>query len=54
MTRIEAVNAYIERFGYFPFMFMRGVPDEVVIELIQKALDTGEEIVIHTEENSDY
>lgn len=54
MTREEAINAYMERFGGFPFMSARGFPDEVVIDMVKKALDTGEEISFEFNADSDY
>ncbi len=54
MTRDEAVKAYTERFGGFPFMSTRGLPDEIVINMVEKALDTDEEISFDFDDNSDY
>lgn len=54
MTREDAVKAYTERFGGFPFMSTRGIPDNIVIEMVKKALESGEEISFYFDENSDY
>lgn len=53
MTREEAIKAYTDRFGGFPFMSMRGLPDEVVIDLVQKALKDNREISFEFDDNSD-
>lgn len=53
MTREEAVKAYTDRFGGFPFMSMRGLPDELVVELVQKALENNREISFEFDDDSD-
>ena len=54
MTREEAVRAYTDRFGGFPFMSTRGLPDNAVVELVQKALEENREISFEFEDDSDF
>lgn len=51
MTKQEAVQAYVEQFGGFPFMAVRGLPEDVLVELVQKALASGEEIAFERNED---
>ena len=44
MTREEAIKAYGDKFGGFPYFLMMGVPDEVVLAAVEKSLRTGEGI----------
>lgn len=44
MTRNEAIQAYIDKFGGFPYFLMMGASDEHVIEQVQKSLKSGQEI----------
>ena len=44
MTREEAIKAYTEKFGGFPYFLMMGTSDEAVITAVKKALKSGEEI----------
>lgn len=44
MTREEAIKAYGDKFGGFPYFLTMGVPDEVVVAAVEKSLKTGEEI----------
>ena len=44
MTRDEAIKAYTNKFGGFPYFLMMSVPDEVIITAVEKSLRTGEEI----------
>ena len=44
MTREEAIEAYEDKFGGFPYFLMMGVSDEVVVAAVEKSLRTGEEI----------
>ena len=44
MTREEAIKAYEDKFGGFPYFLMMGTPDEVIIAAVEKSLRTGEEI----------
>lgn len=53
MTREEAINAYMDKFGGFPFMTTRGLPDQVIIKLVEDALSTGEEIAIELDPGCD-
>lgn len=52
-NRQEAVDAYINKFGGFPFISLRGLPDEIVIEKIKNALINNEEISVEFDDNSD-
>ena len=40
----EAIKAYEDKFGGFPYFLMMGVPDEVVVAAVEKSLKTGEKI----------
>lgn len=44
MTREEAIAAYTEKFGGFPYFLMMGASDEAVIAAVEKALKSGKEI----------
>lgn len=44
MTRQEAIDAYTERFGGFPYYLFMGAPDDDVIYKVRRALVTGREI----------
>lgn len=44
MTAQEAIKAYSERFGGFPYFLFLSAPDECVVEAVEVALQTGEEI----------
>ena len=46
MTKQEAIEAYISRFGGFPFFSLRGAADETVIGLVETALTNDEPISI--------
>lgn len=54
MTRQEAVKAYTDRFGGFPFMSTRGLSDDIVVELVQKALEENREISFAFDDDSDF
>lgn len=54
MTRQEAVKAYTDRFGGFPFMSTRGLPDDMVVELVKKALEENKEISFDFDEDSNF
>ena len=54
MTKGEAVKAYTERFGNYPYMNMRGRPDAIIIKLIEEALESGKEIEFYYEDDCDY
>lgn len=51
MTEEQAINAYKERFGGFPYFLMMGASEEKIVEKVMKALESGEEIEA---ENDDY
>lgn len=44
MTREEAIEAYTEKFGGFPYFLTMGVSDKVLVHEIEKALKAGKEI----------
>ena len=44
MIREEAIAAYTEKFGGFPYFLMMGASDEAVIKAVKKALKSGKEI----------
>lgn len=44
MTREEAINKYVDKFGGWPHFLMMGASDEYVVRQVKKALKTGEEI----------
>ena len=44
MTADEAIEAYAERFGGFPYLLFMGAADEVIVESVERALETGEKI----------
>lgn len=44
MTREEAIKAYEDKFGGFPYFLMMGVLDEILVREVEKALESGEEI----------
>lgn len=44
MSKEEAINNYIEKFGGFPYMLFMGATDEVIIKAVEKALKDGKEI----------
>ena len=44
MTREEAINKYVDKFGGWPHFLMMGASDEYVVQQVREALKTGEEI----------
>jgi len=46
-NRHEATAAYMEKFGGFPFMAFKGLPDTFVIEKVKTALKNNKEIPIY-------
>lgn len=44
MTADEAIDAYTERFGGFPYFLFMGAEDEIIVESVERALETGEKI----------
>lgn len=44
MTRDEAIAAYADRFGGFPYFLFMGAGDEAVVEAVEKALSDGEPV----------
>jgi len=53
MSKEEAINKYIEKFGGFPYMLFMGASDEVIIKAVEKALRDGKEIK-NEKEDIDY
>ena len=43
-TEEDAINAYVERFGGFPYFLFMGAEDDVIIHAVVKALETDREI----------
>lgn len=44
MTVNEAIEKYSDKFGGFPYFLFLGASDELIIESVEKALATGNEI----------
>lgn len=44
MTKEEAIKAYTDMFGGFPYFLMMGTSDEVVVKAVQKSLESKQEI----------
>lgn len=53
MTAEEAIRLYTEKFGGFPYFLFRGAADSYIIDSVQRALETGQEIRA-ADENADY
>ena len=43
-TEEDAINAYVERFGGFPYFLFMGSEEDVIIDAVVKALETDREI----------
>ena len=43
-TEEDAINAYTERFGGFPYYLFMGTEEDVIIDAVVKALETDREI----------
>lgn len=43
-TEDDAISAYTERFGGFPYYLFMGADDDVIIDAVVKALETDREI----------
>ena len=43
-TEEDAINAYTERFGGFPYFLFMGAKEDVIIDAVVKALETDREI----------
>ena len=43
-TEDDAINAYTERFGGFPYFLFMGAEEDVIIDAVVKALETDREI----------
>lgn len=44
MTRDEAIEAYVKKFGGWPHFLMMGVDDDQLVKRVKIALKTGKEI----------
>ena len=43
-TEEDAINAYTERFGGFPYFLFMGAEEDVIIDAVVKSLETDREI----------
>ena len=43
-TEEDAINAYTERFGGFPYFLFMGAGEDVIIDAVVKSLETDREI----------
>ena len=43
-TEEDAINAYTERFGGFPYFIFLGAEEDVITDAVVKALETDREI----------
>ena len=43
-TEEDAISAYTERFGGFPYFLFMGAEEDVIIDAVVKALETDREI----------
>lgn len=43
-TEDDAINAYSERFGGFPYYLFMGAEEDVIIDAVVKALETDRKI----------
>ena len=43
-TEDDAINAYTEHFGGFPYYLFMGAEEDVIIDAVVKALETDREI----------
>ena len=43
-TDDDAINAYVERFGGFPYFLFMGAEEDVIIDAVVKAIETDREI----------
>ena len=43
-TEDDAISAYTERFGGFPYYLFMGAEEDVIIDAVVKALETDREI----------
>ena len=53
MTANEAINAYVEKFGGFPYFLFLAAEEEQIVEAVRTALETGKEIAA-PESDADY
>ena len=45
-TEEDAINAYTERFGGFPYFLFMGAEEDVIIDAVVKALELGRMIEV--------
>lgn len=45
-TEEDAINAYIERFGGFPYYLFMGADEDYIISKVVKSLETDREIEV--------
>ena len=43
-TKGDAINAYVERFGGFPYFLFMGAEEDVIIDAVVKVLELDREI----------
>ena len=43
-TEVDAISAYAEHFGGFPYYLFMGAEEDVIIDAVVKALETDREI----------
>lgn len=44
MTKNEAIQAYSDKFGGFPYFLFMGAADDEVVAAVEDSLQTGKEI----------
>lgn len=44
MTKDQAIQAYSEKFGGFPYFLFMGAEDGDIVDAVEQALRTGKEI----------
>ena len=49
-TEEDAINAYTERFGGFPYFLFMGAEEDVIIDAVVKAIETDREIEAEDDE----
>lgn len=47
----EVLNAYIEKFGGFPYFLLMGASDQEIINALEPCLKTGKEYTVHDTNN---
>ena len=49
-TEEDAINAYVERFGGFPYFLFMGAEEDVIIDAVVKALELDRMIEVEDDE----